>query len=70
LSGAPDERTLLSLRRSYTPHVTGKRAPAKHFKVLPEPIRLEDTIASVEVRDAPDPEAGRDTERDFLLRYN
>jgi hypothetical protein len=50
--------------------VTGKRAPAKRFDVLPEPIRLEDTIASVEVCDAPDPEAGRDTERDFLLRYN
>jgi hypothetical protein len=45
-------------------------APTKHFKALPKPVRLEDTIASHEVRDAPDPEAGRDTDRDFLLRYN
>jgi hypothetical protein len=45
-------------------------APAKRFKVLPLPVKLEDTIASQEVRDAPDPEAGRDTDRDFLLRYN
>jgi hypothetical protein len=42
----------------------------KRFEVLPELIKLEDTIASHEVRDAPDPEAGRDTDRDFLLRYN
>ena len=45
-------------------------APTKRFEVLPEPIELEDTIASHEVRGAPDPEAGRDTDRDFLLRYN
>lgn len=40
------------------------------FAVLPTSIKLEDTIASHEIRDAPDPEAGRDTDRDFLLRYN
>jgi hypothetical protein len=45
-------------------------ASARRFAVLPRPIKLEDTIASHEVRVAPDPEAGRDTDRDFLLRYN
>jgi hypothetical protein len=44
--------------------------PTKRFTVLPSPIEIEDTLASQEVRDAPDPEAGRDTDRDFLLRYN
>jgi hypothetical protein len=42
----------------------------KRFEVLPKLVKLEDTIASHEVRDALDPEAGRDTDRDFLLRYN
>jgi hypothetical protein len=51
-------------------NVASDPAPAKRFEVLPTPIPLEDTIASHEVGDAPDPEAGRDTDRDFLLRYN
>lgn len=41
----------------------------KRFDHLPEPIRLEDTVAEVDTRDVPDPEAGRDTDRDFLIRY-
>jgi hypothetical protein len=45
-------------------------APTKRFADLPKQVKLEDTIASHEVREAPDPEAGRDTDRDFLLRYN
>jgi hypothetical protein len=56
--------------RSQTAAVANDPPPTKRFEVLPEPIKLEDTIASHEVRDAPDPEAGRDTDRDFLLRYN
>jgi len=46
------------------------RAPTKRFKELPKPIKVRDTLASQETCDAPDPEAGRDTDRDFLLRYN
>ncbi len=42
---------------------------AKRFDRLPEPVRLEDTVAEVETRDVPDPEAGRNTDRDFLIRY-
>ena len=40
------------------------------FRRLPEPIRLEDTVASQETDDAQDPEGGRDTDVEFLLRYN
>lgn len=36
---------------------------------LPEPIHLEDTIAEVDTRALMDPQAGHDTERDFMLRY-
>ena len=39
------------------------------FSQLPDPIRLEDTIEAVDTRAAPDPEGGRDTDRDFLIRY-
>lgn len=38
------------------------------FKELPAPIRLEDTIAEVDTRNVPDPEGGRNTDRDFLIR--
>jgi hypothetical protein len=41
----------------------------KRFAQLPEPIRLEDTVEEVDTRVAPDPEGGRDTDRDFLIRY-
>lgn len=41
----------------------------ERFTKLPEPIRLEDTITSQDVEPVPDPEAGRDTDRDFLIRY-
>lgn len=30
------------------------------FRHLPEPVRLEDTVAEVDVRPVPDPDAGRD----------
>jgi hypothetical protein len=39
------------------------------FATLPAPVRLEDTVATHDVSTPPDPEAGRDTDRDFLLRY-
>ncbi len=50
-------------RRTETQPTTGR------FSCLPAPTRLEDTIAHHDVRPVPDPEAGRDTERDFLLRH-
>ena len=36
---------------------------------MPEPVSLDDTIATQDTTPAPDPESGRDTDRDFLLRY-
>ncbi len=39
------------------------------YDTLPEPIRLADTTAASDVCDVPDPEAGRDTDRDWLIRY-
>ncbi len=35
---------------------------------LPEPVRLEDTIAEVEVRPVPDPDGGINPEIAFVLR--
>ncbi len=42
-------------------------APGR-FSQLPPPVRLEDTVATQETRPAPDPTAGRDPDRDFMLR--
>ena len=39
------------------------------FKHLPKPIRVEDTVTTADTQPVPDPEGGRDTERDFLIRY-
>jgi hypothetical protein len=41
----------------------------ERFKHLPEPVALDDTVTSQDTSPPPDPEAGRDTDRDFLLRY-
>ena len=42
---------------------------SRRFKKLPEPVKLEDTIASQDVEPVPDPEGGLDTDRQFLIRY-
>jgi hypothetical protein len=39
------------------------------FKHLPEAVRLEDTVTTKDEVAHADPEAGRDTNRDFMLRY-
>lgn len=44
--------------------------PDSRFRRLPEPIELEDTVASQEVDPEQDPEGGRNTDVDFLIRYN
>jgi len=41
----------------------------RRFARLPQPIRPEDMVEEVETRAAPDPEGGRDTDCDFLIRY-
>ncbi|HEY7009725.1 MAG TPA: hypothetical protein VH395_12335 [Jatrophihabitantaceae bacterium] len=42
---------------------------SKRFKRLPERIKLEDTVESHATEVARDPEGGRDTDRDFMIRY-
>lgn len=43
--------------------------PSERYRRLPERVRLEDTIASQETAPAPDPDGGRNPNRDFMLRY-
>lgn len=43
--------------------------PSGLYDHLPDPIRLADTITSQESDPSPDPDSGRDPERDFMLRY-
>lgn len=43
--------------------------PNPRYAELPEPVRLEDTIAEVDVRLVPDPERGTNPETAFVLRY-
>jgi len=46
-----------------------KPEPASdRFKVLPEHIRLEDTVETHDTRLVPDPDGGRDPDVDFMLR--
>jgi hypothetical protein len=45
-----------------------RRVPER-YRSLPEPVRAEDMITEQPSQDPPDPEGGRDTERDFMLRY-
>jgi hypothetical protein len=44
-------------------------APGHPFSVLPEVVRPEDMVAGQEVTPARDPENGRDTETEFMLRH-
>nr|WP_297428946.1 heme biosynthesis protein HemY [uncultured Actinotalea sp.] len=48
---------------------SAERPPPGPFAVLPEPVRLEDTVTGQDVSAAPDPYAGRDTETEFMLRH-
>jgi hypothetical protein len=43
---------------------------SKRYTRLPERIKVEDTVESTDTRVARDPEAGRDTDRDFMIRYS
>lgn len=50
--------------------VTERESDPRRFKRLPERVRLEDTVESEETDAARDPEGGRDTDRDFMIRYS
>ncbi|MBF0689565.1 MAG: heme biosynthesis protein HemY [Cellulomonas sp.] len=43
--------------------------PGTDFRRLPEPIALEDTVATQDVRDAPDPDGGRDPNHEWMIRH-
>ena len=45
-----------------------KPAPSVRFRSLPERIRPEDMTTAQETEPPPDPEMGRDTDHDFLMR--
>jgi len=47
----------------------GPTDPAARFRHLPEPVDLDATVATHETEPAPDPDGGRDPERDFMLRH-
>jgi hypothetical protein len=49
---------------------TERDEPQHHrFSRLPRRVRPEDTITTKDTGPVPDPEGGRDTDRDFLIRY-
>jgi hypothetical protein len=48
----------------------GPVADPQRFKRLPERVKLEDTVESQDTNTARDPEGGRDTDRDFMIRYS
>jgi hypothetical protein len=54
---------------SENPSGAQSRESSNPYRHLPDSIRLEDTVTSKESDAPPDPSAGRDTERDFMLRY-
>jgi hypothetical protein len=46
----------------------GRQRALPDFTQLPEPVRIADTVTTQEVDPAPDPQGGRDTETEFVLR--
>lgn len=52
------------------PEDDGSIARAKRFGRLPDRVRPEDTVETKDTRTARDPEDGRDTDRDFMIRYS
>ncbi|RJS45130.1 hypothetical protein D4739_01980 [Nocardioides cavernaquae] len=61
-------------RRARWSHGQANGAPLRaqrpgSFKHLPQGVRLEDTISTKDEVAHADPEAGHDTNREFMLRY-
>ena len=49
--------------------MTEPQTQQSRFAKLPAPVRIDDTVTTQDVQSPSDPESGRDTDRDFLLRY-
>jgi hypothetical protein len=71
MSGAGDRREASGSPppRRERSAVEVERTPTARWRTLPSPIGLRDMRTSQETVAAPDPEGGRNPERDFLLRY-
>lgn len=54
--------------RAVVPRQVSHLEPGRDYRHLPEPIRLEDTVATTDTEPVPDPDGGRDPHRDFMLR--
>jgi hypothetical protein len=55
---------------SKQPYPAKVRTAEGPYTALPEPVRREDLIAVKQADPPPDPDAGRDPDRDFMLRYS
>jgi hypothetical protein len=51
------------------PVAATESAAATRWRHLPPQVSWDDLVAVHETEPAPDPEMGRDTDRDFMLRY-
>jgi hypothetical protein len=54
--------------RRELPDEDERREAAKRWRALPPPVPAESLVELQAVEDARDPDAGRDPERDWLLR--
>ena len=63
---AATEAQTIAVDPAGTGEPTGEPHP---YAVLPEPIRPEDMVTSQDVTFAQDPEFGRNTETEFMLKY-
>lgn len=50
-------------------HGPQDRDVPERFRALPKRVKPEDWVIEVPAEDATDPEGGRDTDRDFVIRY-
>lgn len=57
------------VERDEGPEPSVEAAAVTDYRRLPDPVKVEGTIASHEAAASPDPNADRDPERDFMLRY-
>ncbi|NAZ84559.1 heme biosynthesis protein HemY [Kineococcus indalonis] len=51
------------------PGARGAPDPRQRYRTLPEPVPLDRTIEGQRSRPVPDPAAGRDPDRDAVLRH-
>jgi hypothetical protein len=55
---------------SEVPNLSRTPRTRNRYSSLPKAVRLEDTITTKESSPRLDPTAGRDPDRDFMLRYS